>query len=160
MTDIMAELLKYIIKNIDYYALFSILFILFSFAAVLAVFEVFGKREGDNRVAISFSVFLAFASITVGASVIFIETKASDMASFLQNTNSRFSVKNSSDVYSAIGELNTENFILLNEKAKKYKEEQIKIESEVKREAKREAELKEKEKIQNIKKEIEEKVKK
>lgn len=161
MTDIMAELLKYIIKNMDLF----VPFILFGFCFFVAMgaaacYLSDKEKENENKVAISFFRFLAIAFIVVGVSICLIKVRANDMVRYLQYTNTYLSVKSPYDVYSAIGELDTQTFILLNEKAKKHTEGQRKIKSEAEREAEREAELKEKERILNIKKEIEEKVKK
>ena len=157
MTDIVVELLKYIIKNIDFFVPFGWFCILLSVAMGVVAIDLSNKeKESNNKIAISFVCFLAFVFIIAFVSILLISARANDMVRYLQYTNNYLSVKSPYDVYSAIGELDTQAFISLNEKAKKHKEEQRKIKSE----AEREAELKEKERILNIKKEIEEKVKK
>ena len=156
MTDIAAELLKYIIKNIGFFVPFGWFCIFLYVAMGVVAIDLSKEKESNNKIAISFVCFLAFVFIIAFVSILLISTRANDMVRYLQYTNNYLSVKSPYDVYSAIGELDTQAFISLNEKAKKHKEEQRKIKSE----AEREAELKEKERILNIKKEIEEKVKK
>ena len=88
----------------------------------------------------------------------FMKGRAYDMARYLLDTNENLSEKHFNDIYYIIGELDIETFILLEKKALEYEEEQREIEKS-KRKAKREAECKaeliKRQRILNIKKEIE-----
>ena len=160
MINLRARVFRRIIKYVDLYFIGSIpLFLTATFFVYIYYIENYieSKSQPVSLVILFFCVTSAWFILMA-----FIKGRAYDMVRYLQDTNENLSEKHFNDIYYIIGELDIETFILLEKKALEYEEEQREIEKskrkaerEAEREAKFKAELIERQRILNIKKEIE-----
>lgn len=156
MINLRARVFRRIIKYVDLYFIGSIPpFLTATFFVYIYYIENYieSKSQPVSLVILFFCVAFAWFSLMA-----FMKGRAYDMARYLLDTNENLSEKHFNDIYYIIGELDIETFILLEKKALEYEEEQREIEKS-KRKAKREAECKaeliKRQRILNIKKEIE-----
>ena len=155
MINLRARVFRRIIKYVDLYFIGSIppFFTATFFLYIYCIENIESKSQPVSLVILFFCVTSAWFILMA-----FIKGRAYDMARYLQDTNENLSEKHFNDIYYIIGELDIKTFILLEKKALEYEEEQREIEKS-KRKAKREAECKaeliKRQRILNIKKEIE-----